>query len=435
MSQSTPQGVVITTVDFPSEAWALGLRPGDRIGTAGGLVMEDALAVTFALSSASGPIRMTVQGPGGTRRIGVEDPDGLLAQIRLEAITPRRCSNDCLYCFCRQNPPQARPSLLFRDEDYRMSFLAGAYVTLSALTDTELARIIRDRLSPLYVTVPATEETLRQRMLGVRRARPLMDTLHDLVSAGITVHTQIVICPGLNDGDALERTLADLDTLRPGVASVALVPVGTTRYTPDPDVRRPTRQELLQLMAAATRWRRSPPQAPPWVQVSDEVYLSLGLAVPALRRYGELSQLSTGVGMVRRFLDDAARVRRRAAPPWWKSHRIALLTGTLFAPVLSREMERLNHAWGDSAVVCAVENRFFGPSVTVAGLLGGYELASALRGLRVDAALLPGDVCAVDAAHLIDDTDYAELKDDAGVPVIAADLLSEAFAAVGASLA
>ncbi|MBN1426703.1 DUF512 domain-containing protein, partial [Candidatus Fermentibacteria bacterium] len=412
MSTSFPPGVVVTAVEVSSEAWGLGLRPGDRITTTAGLAVEDCLAVTFSLSSASGPVAVTTHGQGGHRIITVEDPEGLLHDIRMEAITPQRCSNDCVYCFCKQNPPQARPSLLFRDEDHRMSFLTGAYVTLSALTDAELARIIRDRLSPLYVTVPATDEALRRRMLGVRVARPLLETLRTMVSAGITVHTQIVVCPGLNDGDALERSLADLDILRPGVASVALVPVGTTRYTPEARIRRPNPDELRHLLAVARRWS-AVSSATEWVQASDEVYLALGRPVPSLQRYGEFPQLLTGVGMVRRFLEDAARIRRRAAPAWWQAHRIALITGTLFSPVLSRVVQALNLRWGARASVVAVENQYFGQYVTVAGLLGGREIRGSLRGLSVDVAILPGDALAAETLCFIDDMEFAELEDAA----------------------
>jgi len=434
MPRNLRQGVAITDLEQGSPAWLHGLRPGDRITRIAHRAIEDALAATFAMGSASAPVTLTLIRDGRRRRFEITDPDAFLQGMSLEQLETRTCTNDCVYCFCKQNPPTARPALFFRDEDYRMSFLTGNYLTLSALTDKDLLRIVNDRLQPLYVTVPSTDEALRRFMLGVRRARPLMATLWELVSSGISVHAQIVVCPGLNDAAELDRTLADLASLRPGLASVALVPVGITRFTADPRIRRPFAAELREMVAAAGRWRLSPPPAPPWAHVSDEIYLSLGIRVPPQRAYGDGPQLATGVGMVRQFVDDAGRVRRRKVPAWWRSHRIALVTGELFAPVLSRVLDSLNERWGRNALLIPVENRYFGSSVTVAGLLGGAEISDRIRNLGVDAVVVPADSLA-NTARFIDDVDLSAVQRAAGVPITAADVLSEAMAKVGAVLA
>ncbi|MCU0613036.1 MAG: DUF512 domain-containing protein [Candidatus Eisenbacteria bacterium] len=429
-----PPGVAITTVEPGSPAWSLGVRSSDRIISVGRRDVEDALAVMFELASSSAPVTAGIAGSRGCFIIRIADPDVFLDGVQLEPIRPRACANDCLYCFCKQNPPHARATLRFRDEDYRMSFLAGAYGTLSSLTDGDLARIVHDRLGPQYVTVPATDEGVRRLMLGVTQARPLMPTLRMLVSSGICLHAQIVVCPGLNDGDVLEQSLADLATLRPGLSSVALVPVGTTRYTPDPRIRRPTEQELVELSAAASRWSLNAPGMPPWAMAADEVFLALGRTVPARRRYGDMPQLSTGVGMVRRFLDDARRLYRRKAPSWWEAARIGAVTGRLFSPVLSRVLHALNDHWGGNALLFPVENRFFGPSVTVAGLLGGEEVAASIRSRGLDALMMPGDSLNADGDRFIDGIDLSAVENEVGVPVITGELLSEVVAKAGAVL-
>lgn len=427
-------GVAVTSVEARSAAWNLGVRPGDRIVRVGARAVEDALAVTFALSSAEKDVPVGLVGDSGPREILLGSPDDFLRDIRLEALRPGSCVNDCLYCFCKQNPPGARRGLFFRDEDFRLSFLNGSYLTLSALTDDALHRIIHDRLHPLYVTVPATDERLRTTMLGAHAARPLLPTLRELTSAGIVVHAQIVVCPGLNDGAALERTLGDLADLRPGVASVALVPVGVTRYTPDPRIRRPSVPELQRLLRLAAVWRDASSGEAAWVQASDEVYVSTGTPLPPWREYGEAPQLSSGVGMVRRFLDDANRVARRKAPRWWGHHRIAFVTGTLFAPVLGRVVTRLAERWGRPAVLVPVENEYFGRSVTVAGLLGGSQIARGVHGLGADAVVLSEDVFAAETTLFIDDVERAAVEAAAGAPVVAGGLLSEAIEAVGRAL-
>ncbi len=431
MTKDPCVGAPIAWVRPGSHARRLGLRPGDRIVEVGDRLVEDTLAATFALGASVPPLTLRVRGPLGERTFTIRSPDSFLRGIAFEPLEPRQCSNDCLYCFCKQNPPGVRPSLLCRDEDFRLSFLAGTYLTLSDLRDHELVRIVRDRLSPLYVTVPSTNETIRLMMLGVRRARPLMDTLRTLVQDGITVYAQVVVCPGLNDGPHLERTLQDLSRLRPGVAGVALVPVGTTRFTSDPRIRRPTREELAALCAVARRWRVSAGGGVPFVHASDEVYLGCGLPLPSSRAYGHAPQLATGVGMVRRFQDDVKRLVRRQRPRWW-GRRIAFVTGSLFSPVLDRALGALARRWGPSGKVIPVENRFFGSSVTVAGLLAGADIAEALQGVEADAVVIPLDACPPSTSRFIDDIDLDDLQARARVPVVAAELLSEAVEELGA---
>ena len=284
-------------------------------------------------------------------------------------------------------------------------------------------------MGPLYVTVPSTDHTLRCTLLGVADARPLMSTLAALIGSGITLHAQVVVCPGLNDGAALRSTLTDLHTLGPALRSVALVPVGTTRYTANPQIRRSTHDELRDLLAAARHWNLM--RATPWVFASDEVYLALGIRVPGTRHYGDSPQLSTGVGMVRRFLDDFARVRRRRPPRWGRNHRILVATGILFTPTLSRCVAELNERWGTKMEVVGIENRFFGPSVSVAGLLGGAEIIESLGSVSADVVILSSDAVAYDNARFIDDVELETFQNEVGTPLVTGELLSDIVRATG----
>lgn len=425
-SSARPAGVAITSVSPGSLAWSAGVRPGHRILRVGPRDVEDALAVTFAMAAPAASV--LVDTPSGPREIPLCDPDTFLAGLELEPIEPMACTNNCVYCFCRQNPPGARPRLRFRDEDFRLSFLCGTYLTLSSISPEHLQRIVADRLSPLYVTVPATDEDVRRTLLGVPHALPLLPTLRFLADHGICLHAQVVVCPGLNDGQVLERTLRDLAQMRPAVRSVALVPVGTTRYTPDPRVRRPTRSELEELVALAARWRLGEPGGAAWAQVADEVWLVLNKPVPGRAWYGDAPQRASGVGMVRRFLDDAHRLRRWRRPPWW-GVPLFLVTGELFAPLLSTLVGDLTRRWGPGVRVVSVTNRVFGPSVTVAGLLGGREVAEALRHVEAGVVVLPSDALSLDDTFV--DDEPASLLTAGSRALVRAELLTQALREVG----
>jgi len=424
------KGTLIVDVEPGSTAWEAGIRGGDRVLSVNGENAVDALAVVYLLScDESLSIEFNTKRSG---RVTVTsyDPDEILASLEFESLKIKQCANDCIYCFCKQNPPQARSSFRLRDEDFRMSFLAGYYSTFSTISNEDLQRIVNHQLSPQYVTVPATDEGVREKMLGCKVKRPILDVLEFLGEYGITTHVQIVICPGFNDGEVLERTVSDLATLGKTVSSVALIPVGLTRYTKDPRLRHLTPGELRSVIRLVQTWKhRKSESGQRWLEAADEVYIALKRAIPGSRQYGSFPQLSSGVGMVRRFLDDIRTVVRRNTPSWWARYDIMMVSGMLFGPILMKWIDRINVSWGFGARVEIASNDFFGPGVTVAGLLSAQDVISVLENNDVpDILILPDDILDASDRRFVDDLTVDQFKKQTGIrDILFASTVSEAI--------
>lgn len=333
----------------------------------------------------------------------------------------RRCQNCCLFCFLDQLPPGLRPTLYVREDDYRLSFLNGNYVTLTNVGAADVERIVRQRLSPLRVSIHASDPALRRRLLGCPPPGEILPLLRRLVGAGITFHGQAVLCPGYNDGDVLEATWRDLEPLVPGLASLAVVPVGLTRYH---------RRGLVPLdaggAAALVAWAE-PHQARMrrrWgravLYLADEVYLRAALPLPPASSYDDFPQWESGVGMVAGFLRGWARQR----PHLPRRHprgrfRVTIATGRAAAPLLRPVAEDLGSVGGLEVQVVAVPSPFWGEGVDVAGLLTGTDLEAALvprQGTLGDVVLVPG--VAVDSrGRFLDDRCVSDLAGSLGVPV------------------
>ncbi|MBR9990291.1 MAG: DUF512 domain-containing protein, partial [Gemmatimonadetes bacterium] len=304
----------------------------------------------------------------------------------------RQCANKCVFCFIDGNPAGVRESLHLKDDDFRLSFTYGSYVTLTNLGPNGFRRLIEQRLSPLYVSVHATEPDVRMRLLGVERGGEIVEQLHELTRAGLEVHTQIVLCPGWNDGVHLERTIDDLWRLGPNVLSVSVVPVGLTQYNLDRPVRLLTEDEaaaaLGQIDAARGRSRRE--RGTGWAYAGDEMYFIANAGLPAAAYYDDWPLTENGVGAVRRLEDDFES--GLGAVPMLTGRRIGIVTGTRMAPVIQRFAVRLAQHSGATVEVIAVTNQLFGPTVTTAGLLAGRDIAAALHSAGAfDTVLLPGE--------------------------------------------
>jgi putative radical SAM enzyme (TIGR03279 family) len=269
-----------------------------------------------------------------------------------------------------QRSTELRRSLYVKDDDYRYSFLFGSYITLTNLDETDWERLGEQHLSPLYVSVHTTDTELRRRMLGASAASDVMAQLDRLTALGIEVHTQIVVVPELNDGIHLDRSIRDLVELYPSVRSVSVVPVGLTKFHRG-GCRIHTDDEMRVILDQVTGWQEQlhPQVNANFVYLSDEWYLSLGEGVPPLDAYDGLDLTENGVGLARRFLDRHAGISDLKSP----ASGITLVTGTLFAPVLRRVTARFSHV-----EVVPVVNRFFGETVTVAGLLTGRDVVAQL---------------------------------------------------------
>jgi putative radical SAM enzyme (TIGR03279 family) len=326
-----------------------------------------------------------------------------------------------MFCFVHQLPKGLRRTLYVKDEDVRLSFLHGQYVTFSDLSEAEAEKIVRYRLSPLYVSIHTTDPDLRRRMLGNPRAADVMRVMRRLIRAGIVLHGQIVVCPGINDGAELERSLRELSGLRPGLRTVAVVPVGLTSHRAGlPPLRPVTRgqaRETLDLLRALGRGPGKSADGEPFAVAADEYYLLAGRDVPGRRSYGSFAQIENGVGLVRRFLDEAASLFRRNRWPEGASGG-TVVTGRSASRLVAGFLGEFSSRAGTRFAPAAVVNHLMGESVTVTGLLGGNDIASAVRG-KVRGTLYIPSVTLRDAGDLfLDGLSPEEVSRRTGAPVV-----------------
>ncbi len=368
----------------------LELRIGSRIVRINGEPVRD--TIDFRFMEAEGRLEVEVQdesGAGTLYEIDKPPADSLGVVPATDAV--RECANKCVFCFIDGNPEHVRESLYLRDDDFRLSFTYGSYVTLTNLGPRGFQRLIDQRLSPLYVSVHATEPAVRERLLGVPRGGEIVDQLRQLTGAGIEVHTQVVLCPGWNDEHHLDRTLDDLWALGPRVRSLSVVPVGLTRYNLDRPVRLLTPDEARRALdqVGRARTRAQDQRDTGWAYAADELFLIAGQPLPPAGYYDDWPLTENGVGAVRQFLDDATAI---LCDPPGLDGRIGVVTGARMAEVMRPAVSRIAEATGAELVVVPVENRLFGPTVTTAGLLAGADMRDAvLEAGPFDAVLIPGE--------------------------------------------
>ncbi|NJC87375.1 MAG: DUF512 domain-containing protein [Desulfuromonas sp.] len=413
----------ILDIEPGSIAAELGLNSGDRLVSLNGEPVRDLL--DYQLLVGEEELLLEIERADGELwELEIDkDADEPLGLV-LPHPEPDQCGNNCIFCFVHQLPPGMRRSLYIKDEDYRFSYLYGAYVTLSNIDESALQRILARRLSPLYVSVHATEEQLRERLLG-RRGPAILDLLQRLTAGGITIHAQIVVCPGVNDGEELERTFRDLFELAPGISSLAIVPVGLTGYRQRlPQLRPVTGEEARTLV----EWVHARQQeclerlGARFIYAADELYLAAGLAFPPLADYEGLPQLENGVGLVARFRAQAAEVLAQARP--LDLAAMSVITGVSSAGELGSFCRELGGITGVPLEVVAVPNRFFGGAITVTGLLTGRDIVAALSKCAPGEALLLPDVLLREGTEmLLDDMTVDELERQLGarIEVIPAD--------------
>jgi putative radical SAM enzyme (TIGR03279 family) len=369
--------------------------------------------VAFALGWLEGgePWRFERGGTEFEVSLPLEDP--FEVGIVLEPDRPRVCPNHCVFCFVDQLPPGLRRSLYVKDEDFRLSFTCGTYVTLTNLDDDAYRRIERQRLSPLYVSVHATDDSVRRMMLGNPQAPSILPALARLIGAGIEVHAQIVVCPGLNDRSVLTRSLEDLASLGEGIGSVAVVPVGLTDHRDGLFPLVPLNADDAAAVIDAVSARDGRPG--PAIEASDEIYLLAGRELPPYERYGEFPQIENGVGLLRLFEHELLSSAHRLSGAVPRPMRVALVTGTLAAPFLRDVAPPAVRRYAPvSIVVVPVMNRFLGPTVTVAGLLSGKDLVRGVRGAPdADVVLVPAEAFNVDGLTL-DGMTVSDIAEAAG---------------------
>lgn len=408
---------LISSVKHGSLAEAAGIKAGESLLAVNGSSVRDIIDLSFLLADEQ--VVLTVAAADGTERsitidkridedLGLEFESAVFDKVTT-------CYNKCVFCFVDQMIPGMRKGLYVRDDDYRLSFLYGNFITLTNMKDEDFDRIIKTHMSPLYVSVHATDPKVRCEMMKNRFAGELMDKLKRLFDAGITVHTQIVCCPGYNDGEVLKRTYADLRALAPMVETMAVVPVGLTKnrahLTP---LRLFTPQEAADIVTMVTEWQREcrASLGKSFVYLGDEFYILAGMPLPQAEWYDGFPQLENGIGLSRNFMEE-----------WQKGSKIApvkgevnsvIPVGTSAYKVLQPLIEAFNAETGMQHKLIAVENEFFGNTVNVTGLLCGNDILNAVKGAA--SIILPEVVLNSDDLFL-DDMSCAEFCSQAGAPV------------------
>ncbi|MDH7601959.1 MAG: DUF512 domain-containing protein [Armatimonadota bacterium] len=377
-------GGIVSSIEPGSIAESLGWLPGDEIISINGRKLRDVIDYEFYSTESrlhvvirrGGQIQEYDVRKGPYAPLGVEFEDPLFDGIRT-------CGAHCLFCFVDQLPKGLRKSLYLKDDDYRLSFLDGNFTTLANATEEDISRIIEQKLSPLYVSVHATDHALRQSILG-RPCPDILEQLRILAAGKITVHAQIVLCRGINDEIHLEKTVRDLASLFPAVSSIAIVPAAVTPRCKNMDligsIDREYSERLLDTIAL---WQREflTSLGTRLVWAADEFFMSAGRAVPGRSTYEGFPQISNGVGLVRLFKDSAVHAERKlqhlAERGWRWNFRCSVVTGTLAAPLVEH--------WSDAAgrlglniKVHPIRNTLFGESVTVAGLVPGRDVIEQL---------------------------------------------------------
>lgn len=410
------RGVEIEGVEPGSLAERLGFRIGDRILKIDKKRIRDIIDVIYYAQESASEVELLRR--KGRLTVAIPQREGketFYSGLTFKPFRIRTCKNHCIFCFVSQLPKGLRRSLYVRDEDYRMSFLYGNYITLTNLSQEDRQRIVTQNLSPLYISVHVTDDEKRRYMLGNREAPPIMEQLRFFAKHRIRMHTQIVLCPGINDGTVLERTLLDLYGLYPYVMSIAVVPVGLTIHRKrqlKPFDRAVALDTIRIVERYQTRFRRKHGES--IVYAADELYIKAERPFPKIEHYDELPQLENGVGMVPSFLHRAKKLKIKrllATISAYKPLNILTFTGESFYAFLEPIIAQLR-AEGVKIHCLKVQNHFFGDTVTVTGLITGRDVIRALADVvSHSTVLLIPDVCLKEGEQLfLDDVSVSELE-------------------------
>jgi putative radical SAM enzyme (TIGR03279 family) len=408
--------VRVARVTANSIAEELGMSPGTELHTVNGRALADFLDWEFL--TADDELVIEARLPDGEEIVyEIERPEGEQLGVELEPPTVRRCANRCEFCFIEGLPKGLRKNLYIRDDDYRLSFAYGNFATLSNMKERDEARIIEYRLSPLYVSVHATPWDARRVLLNNPKVPNIVEQLTRLAAHGIQFHCQMVVVPGLNDGDVLEQSFTDLWNLGEAVLSVAIVPVGLTQFSHLYTGESMSAERSRALLQSVERWaaRGTAERADPWVFASDELYLLAGVELPPASHYGDFAQIENGVGAVTALRD---RVRQGVPSlPRLEGRRIGVVTGTSMAPLMPELLALLEAQTGAQFVLIPTTNSLFGPTTTTAGLLVGADIRRALDGRDdLDLVLIPAETIN-DSGLFLDDERFIALRESLPMPV------------------
>lgn len=416
-----------------SPADRAGIQPGDLIRTINGHLIRDLVDYRFYVADEELTVGFERQETAHEVQI-TKTYDENLGVLFGEEPAPfiRQCANKCVFCFIKGLPERFTPvsglehgmrsSLYIKDDDYRYSFLFGNFITLTNLKELDWQRLDEQKLTPLYVSVHATDPDLRRKMVDGPRAGDILDHIKRLGDIGITCHTQLVLCPTINDGEHLDRSIRDLTELRPLVESISVVPVGLTKYNNMikmgelPPLRHFTRDEanalIEQVEVYQRRFEAENPDGYPFVYLSDEWYYLTGRDFPPARHYGTYAQIENGVGMTRYLIEQWRAGQRRLPRKMSGPRKVTLVTSAMARPVIEGFAADLRKIPNLEVQVLPVINRFFGPEVTVAGLLCGQDVLSTLNEQDDlgDLVLLPRVMLDNEGKRFLDDITVEEFQ-------------------------
>ena len=413
-------GAVITSIDRHSPAERAGVRTGETLLSIGGHPVEDVLDYRFFGYDPNPELELEAP-DGSRRRVRVKKPEAQELGLNFQTYLmdePRPCANHCLFCFVDQMAPGCRDTLYFKDDDARLSFLMGNYITLTNLSPREVQRIIDLRISPINVSVHATNPRLRSALLGSRAGGESLEAMRRFGAAGIVMNGQIVLCPGYNDGAELQRTMEDMAAW--GFASCSVVPVGLTKFREGLSKLRPVDRETAgqiidqvdafgekRLEACGTRM----------FFCSDELYIRAGRPLPEEAYYEDYVQIENGVGMLRSLITEfeaALRLEDGAA----EAAPYTIATGVSARPFLQQLADKARERTGAAGQAVAIENDFFGHTIDVAGLITGGDLIAQLKGRDLGARLLiPVNMLRHGGDVFLDDLRVSDVEKALGIPV------------------
>ena len=415
---------VITSVDHPSPAQRAGIRPGEKLLTINGHEIVDVLDYRFYGYDAK--CRLELLEPNGSvRNVQIKKEEGLDLGLNFDTYLMdemRCCANHCVFCFVDQMPPGMRQTLYFKDDDARLSFLQGNYITLTNLTEREAQRIIDLRISPINVSVHTTDPQLHCTMLGNKNAVRSLEYMRRFCEAGIVMNGQIVICPGWNDGDQLRRTLRDLTEME--FSSCSLVPVGITKYRKGLAKLRPVdAATAAEIIDTADEFGRENLErfGTRRFFCADELFLRAGRPLPEEDYYEEFTQLDNGVGMLRLLRQEFRRgLDLMEAEEMERTVPFSIATGVSAAPFLTELVELARKKCGKiEGTVYPIRNDFFGETIVVAGLVTGGDLIAQLRGKKLgERLLIPANMLRHGERVFLDDVSLDDVERALGVPVI-----------------
>ncbi|UJB69329.1 TIGR03279 family radical SAM protein [Acaryochloris sp. 'Moss Beach'] len=427
MSKSSIQPALISAVVPDSIAAEVGFEPGDRLVSINGEVPRD--LIDYRFFCADEYLTLEVLDAAG-RPHQVEIEKDFDSELGLEFETALfdgliQCNNHCPFCFIDQKPPGLRSSLYLKDDDYRLSFLYGSYLTLTNIPPHEWDRIEAMRLSPLYVSVHATHPDVRIRLLKNLRAGQILDQLQWFQQRRLQIHAQVVVCPGINDGEILQQTILDLAQFHqsevPAVSSIAVVPVGLTRFRPPEDELKPVEPTdaltvIHQVQQLQTQFQSQFGTTFAWL--ADEWFLIAGQDLPPESHYGEYPQIDNGVGSIRQFLSQFDRAAESLPSHIPAAKRLTWVVGNTVEQAFQPIVQRLNQVQGLTVTLAPLRSDYWGQTMTVTGLLTGQDILSGLRHQSLgDRLLLPTLMLKYGTTQFLDDMTVAELSDELDVPI------------------